>query len=172
MNIIFTGLIFLMITILHIIAFIFIIKNFLQIDEANEVSAKKIPEITVTKNISEIINCVVILLSFYATYLGLLLIASHGLFDIGIPFSNHSLFLNRTIYICNFIKGLILIESAIFLPYRLNLLLYKLWYKKTGLSKRIMLPSIIIGIINFILCVFWIIVEGYINDWATWPWEW
>ena len=41
MNIIFTGLIFLMITILHIIAFIFIIKNFLQIDEADEVSVKK-----------------------------------------------------------------------------------------------------------------------------------
>ncbi|MBD5142620.1 MAG: hypothetical protein HDT22_03300 [Ruminococcus sp.] len=168
MNIIFTGLIFLMIIILHIIAFIFIIKNFLQIDE---VSVKK--SLKNTKEEPVLTSIIIGFIALLAIFTGLPLLVRTSISGAKLSFSTHPATLfNKTIYICNFIKGLIFLESAIFLPYGLNLLLYKLWYKKTGLSKRIMLPSIIIGIINFILCVFWIIVEGYINDWATWPWEW
>ncbi|MDE6776797.1 MAG: hypothetical protein K2J25_02570 [Oscillospiraceae bacterium] len=159
MKLIFTWAIFLIVMILHIIAIIFIIKKFLQIDE---VSVKKSPESTEEEPvlISIILIFIIGFVAFCVTLSGLMCIIYHPsppgvVTDFIIPS------LDRTPYIYNFIKGLILIESAIFLPYGLNLLLYKLWYKKTGLSKWKIFPSIIIGIGNFILCVFVIILLFY-----------
>lgn len=167
MKLIFTGLIFLMIIILHIIAIVFIIKKFLKIDEA---TMKNSPASIVTGDISVILNSVIGLVALFVAVHGLWLIAYPRISNKPTLFSNYAL--NQTIYICNFIKGLLFLESAIFLPYGLNLLLYKLWYKKTGLSKWKIFPSIIIGIGNFILCVFIMILGDLINDWATWPWMW
>lgn len=158
MKLIFTWTIFLIVIMLNITALYFMIKKFFQIDK---ISGKKSSWRTVTGVFSIIINLVIVFGVCYAMGLGLLLISAYGLFC-----------KRETIYISDFSTGLILIESAIFLPYGLNLLLYKLWYKKTGFSKRLIFPSIVIGIGNFILCVFWMIVGGYINDWATWPWKW
>ncbi|MDE6003839.1 MAG: hypothetical protein K2G88_00430, partial [Oscillospiraceae bacterium] len=112
MKIIFTGLIVLIIVILHIIAFFFIIKKFLQIDKVSvKKSSKNNKSLDSNKEatfiiLNYIIGYVTFFLTFYMASTGVLLIASHQIFDIPTPYSNHSLFGgNRTIYICNFIKG-------------------------------------------------------------------
>lgn len=169
MKLIFTWAIFLIVMILHIIAIIFMIKKFLKIDKTN---IKKSPASIITGIISVIINCIIGYIAFCYAFNGLLLMVSEMISYIDLPYSNHPPreLLNETVYICNFIKGLLFFESAIFLPYGLNLLLYKLLYKKIKLSKWVIFPSIIIEILIFMLCVFWIIISDYINKWATSPW--
>ncbi|MDE7137704.1 MAG: hypothetical protein K2O29_04505 [Ruminococcus sp.] len=106
-----------------------------------------------------LLNFVFAYVVFWAVAFGLWLISADGLF-----------YKSDKIYTSDFIAGMILLETAVFLPYGLNLLLYKLWYKKTGLLKWWIFPAIIIGCGVFVVCVFNIISDDFISDWSKVQW--
>lgn len=156
-NIFKTDLIFLSVSALNIAALYFIIKSFFHI---KTVSGKTSSWSIVAKIFSVIFNLVLAFCVFWAVALGLWVISADGLFVKG-----------DNIYISDFITGMILIETSIFLPYGLNFILHKLWYQKTGLSKWWIFPDIIIGVVVFAVCIVVIIAGDYINDWSTLPWK-
>ncbi len=149
------GLVFLIVVILNITALFFIIKKFFRIDKFN---GKKSSWSIVAKVFSVILNLVLAYGVFWAVAFGLWLISADGLFR------------SDKIYTSDFIAGLILLETSVFLPYGLNFLLYKIWYRKVNISKWWIFPAIIIGCGMFVVCVFNIISGDFIDDWATVEW--
>ena len=152
-----TIIIFFLVVMINILGFYFIVRNFLW---QERYSGKNSLFGTVTKVFSLILNLVIFWSVIYAVCGGLLLMSADGHY-----------YKLESISLSDFFTGLILLETAVFLPYGLNLLLYKLWYKKTGLSKCWIFPAIIIGAGALILCVFCIISEDFINDWLTVEWR-
>ena len=150
-------IIFFFVVMSNTIGFYFMIKNFFR---EWTVSGKNSLFSMVTKVFSVILNLVLFWSVIYAIAGGLWLISADGHY-----------YKVESIHLFDFYTGLILLETAVFLPYGLNLLLYKLWYKKTGLSKCWIFPSIIMGAGAFILCVFCIISGDFINDWSTVEWR-
>ncbi len=145
-------LIFLFAVILNVIAMYLIISNFSykeNICERNSLFS------IITRIFSVLLNLVLAYGVFWVVTFGIWLISADGLF-----------YKSEKIYTSDFIAGLILLESAVFLPYGLNLLLYKLWYRKTGLSKWWIFPAIVIGIGVFVVCIFNIISGNFISDWS------
>ncbi len=152
-----TVVIFFLVVIVNIIGFYFIVRNFFR----QEIySGKNSLFGTMTKIFSLILNLVIFWSVIYAVCGGLWLMSAHGHY-----------YKVESIHLFDFYAGLILLETAVFLLYGLNLLLYKLWYKKTGLSKYWIFPAIIIGAGALILCVFSIISGDFMNDWSTVEWR-
>lgn len=152
-----TIIIFFLVIIVNAIGFCFIVRNFFR----QEIySGKNSVWSTVTKIFSLILNLVIFWSVIYAVCGGLWLMSADGHY-----------YKLESIHLSDFFNGLIIIETAVFLPYGLNLLLYKLWYKKTGLSKYWIFPAIVIGAGALIVCVFSIISGDFINDWSTVKWR-
>ena len=152
-----TVIIFFLVVVVNITGFCFILRNFFR---KERYTGKSSVWSTVTKIFSVIFNLVIFWSVIYAIAGGLWNISAHGHY-----------YKLESIHLSDFFTGLILIETAIFLPYGLNLLLYKWWYKKTGLSKYWIFPAIAIGAGAFIVCVFSIISGDFINDWSTVKWR-
>lgn len=150
------GVIFLIAVILDITAFAIIIGHFFCIDRF---SGKKSAWSIVAKVFSVIFNLALAYGAFWAICFGLFLISPYGF-----------LYKSEKIYISDFLTGFALIETAVFLPYGLNFLLYKIWYRKVDISKWWIFPAIITGIGAFVLIVFGVISDGYIKDWSTIKW--
>ncbi|MDE5620394.1 MAG: hypothetical protein K2I80_07715 [Ruminococcus sp.] len=150
------ALIFLIMIIFNIILLYLIIDKFLC--KENICERASLFSI-ITKIFSVLLNFVFAYVVFWAVAFGLWLISADGLF-----------YKSDKIYTSDFIAGMILLETAVFLPYGLNLLLYKLWYKKTGLLKWWIFPAIIIGCGVFVVCVFNIISDDFISDWSKVQW--
>lgn len=150
------GIIFFLVVMINAIGFYFIVRNFFR----QEIySGKSSVWSTVTKVFSVILNLVIFWSVIYAVCGGLWLMSADG-----------SYYKVKSIHLLDFYAGLIFLETAVFLPYGLNLMLYKLWYKKTGLSKYYIFPAIVIGAGALIVCVFSIISGDFINDWSTVKW--
>lgn len=150
------ALIFLVVVILNIITLYIIINKFLckeNICERNSLFS------IITKIFSVLLNIALAYVVFWAVVFGLWLISADGLF-----------FKSDKIYTSDFIAGLILLETAVFLPYGLNLMLYKFWYGKTGLSKWWIFPAVIIGAGVFVVCLFNVISGDFISDWSEVQW--
>lgn len=156
MNVFSVELIFLVAVVLNITALYVIIRKFFR---KKTVSGKTSSWSIVTKIFSVVLNLALAFGVFWAVALGLWLISTDGLF-----------FSTGKIYKSDFTIGLILLETAVFLPYGLNLLLYKFWYGKKGLSKWWTFPAIVIGAGAFIWSVFHILSENFINDWSKAKW--
>ena len=152
-----TVVIFFLVVVVNAIGFCFIVRNFLR---QERYSGKNSSFSTIIKIFSLILNLVIFWSVIYAVAGGLWLMSAHEHY-----------YKVQSIHLFDFYAGLILVETAIFLPYGLNLLLYKLWYKKTGLSKYWIFPAIVIGAGALILCVFSIISWDFINDWSTVKWR-
>ncbi len=150
------ALIFLIMVILNIISLYLIICRFLFKENICEITSWFT---IITGIFSVLLNLALVYCVYWAVTFGLWLISADGL-----------IFKSDKIYTSDFIAGLILLETAVFLPYGLNLLLYKLWYGKTGLSKWWIFPSIIIGCIVFVVGVFSIISGDFIKDWSEVKW--
>ena len=151
-------IIFFLVVVVNAIGFYFIVRNFCR---QERYSGKHSSFSMVTKIFSVVLNLVIFWSVIYAVAGGLWLMSAHGHY-----------YKLESIHLFDFYAGLILVETAIFLPYGLNLLLYKWWYKKTGLSKYWIFPAIVIGAGALILCVFSIISGDFINDWSTVKWRW
>ena len=152
-----TVIIFCFVVMVNVMGFCFIVRNFCR---QERYTGKSSVWSTVTKIFSVILNLVIFWSVIYAIASGLWNISAHGHY-----------YKLESIHLSDFFNGLIIIETAVFLPYGLNLLLYKLWYKKTGLSKYWIFPAIVIGAGALILCVFSIISGDFINDWSTVKWR-
>ncbi len=152
-------LIFLFAVILHIITLYLIINKFLCKEKICE---RKSLFSIITKIFSVLLNLALAYVVFWAVIFGALCLSPYGIF--------HNIV---KIYMSDFITGLILlVETSILLPYGLNLLLYKFWYGKVGLSKWWTFPAILIGVGAFIGTVFLVLSENFINGWAKAEWIW
>lgn len=76
------------------------------------------------------------------------------------------------VYTPEVIVGVIMLESAIYLPYAINYLLYKVWYKKAGISKWWILPGLVVSTFSFMSSVCVVIFNNVADFWATYPWVW
>lgn len=152
-------IIFFVVVMVNITGLYFITKKFFR---KRTVSGKKSSFSTVTKVFSVILNIALAYVVFWAVIFGAFCLSPYGIF--------HNIV---KIYISDFITSLILlVETSIFLPYGLNLLLYKFWYGKVGLSKWWTFPAIIIGVGAFIGTIFLVISENFINGWSQAEWIW
>lgn len=154
-----TELIFLVVVILNITAMRFIVRGFFRKDK---VSGKTSAWSTVTMIFSVIFNIALGVGAFWGIALGIFC------------FSPFSWFGNvsEKFYFSDLVSGLLLCEVSVFVPYGLNALLYKFWYKKLGLSKWWTFPALVIGTVAFIICVFNILSSGYIRYWSQCEWIW
>lgn len=132
-------LIFLVVVILNMIAMYIIIDEFLR---KENICKKNSLWSVVAKVFSVIFNLALAYCVFWVVAFGIWFISTDVLF-----------FRSDKIYISGFIVGMILFEIAVFLPYGLNLLLYKLWYRKVNVSKWWIFPSTIIGAGVFVVFV-------------------
>lgn len=149
-------LIFLIVVILNIITLYIITDKFLC---KESICGKKSLFSIITEIFSVLLNLALVYCVFWAVAFGLWLISADGLF-----------YTSDKIYTSDFIAGMILLETSVFLPYGLNLLLYKSWYGKTGLSKWWIFPAIIIGAGVFAVSVFNIISGNFISVWSEVQW--
>ncbi|MCM1505887.1 MAG: hypothetical protein NC177_01950 [Ruminococcus flavefaciens] len=150
-----TEIIFFLVVIANITALFFITKNFFRIDKFN---GKKSACSIVAKVFSVVLNLAFFVGVFGAVVLGIRFISAMNVSDC------------KFIFTYNFKMGLILLETAFFLPYGLNFALYNMWYRKNNLPKWWIFPSLIIGVLAFIITVFSVITRGFINDWSQAEW--
>ena len=152
-------LIFLVLIILNIITLYIIINKFFC---KEKVCGKKSLWSIIAKIFSVILNLALAYVVFWGVILGLLFISPFGWFG-GV---------RDRLWVSDFATGLLLCEVSVFVPYGLNVLLYRLWYKKFGLSKWWTFPAILIGAGAFIGYVFLVLSENFINGWAKAEWIW
>lgn len=101
---------------MNITALCFIVRGFVR---KGKVSGKTSVWSTITKIFSVLLNLLIDYGVFWELIFGIWFIRAYGIV-IG----------NREIYIFEFNMGFIFLETAFFVPYGLNVLLYKFWYKK------------------------------------------
>lgn len=155
-----TELIFLIMVIFNVIALCFIVRGFFRKEKVSGINSIGA---VITKIFSVVLNISVAYVSFWGVICGLLFIAPFGLFG----------FMNKQMYVSTFAMGLALYEASAFVPYGLNALLYKFWYKKLGLSKWWTFPALIIGAGAFIICILSILTEKrFIRYWSQIEWVW
>jgi len=150
------GLVFLIVVILNITALFFIIKKFVRTDKFN---GKKSSWSIVAKVFSVILNLALAYVVFWAVALGLWFIKTYGIITD-----------TWKIYISEFNMGFIFLETAFFVPYGLNVLLYKFWYRKMGLSKWWTFPALIMETVAFIITVLYVLSNDYIRGWTNAEW--
>lgn len=109
--------------------------------------------------LSVLINILLALGTVFCTFSGNALISPIGLF-----------IEMKEIYTENVVFGVILILTAIFLPSRINMALYKYCYGKRGLSKWWIFPSVLMVIFSVGWTVFLIIFFDFITGWAKINW--
>ncbi|MDE5556586.1 MAG: hypothetical protein K2J32_02655 [Ruminococcus sp.] len=132
-----TGTFRAMTAVAHTIIFVLIARSFFR---------KKIPYENnsrysyVMKFLSVILNMEFGVVAFLGVKLGLSLISPYYC----IPD-------NEDFHLLEFITGVIISEVAIFLPYGMNLLLYKRLYRKNGLSKWWIFPAIPVSVGTFLI---------------------
>lgn len=144
---------------INIIGFYFMTKNFFR---KRTVGGKTSSFSTATKIFSVILNLALAFGALFCVALGLFCMSPFGLFG----------FVREKFWGSDLIIGLLLCEVSVFVPYGLNVLLYKLWYKKFGLSKWWTFPALVIGAGAFIFCVFDILSERFIRYWSQAEWIW
>ncbi|MDE5770066.1 MAG: hypothetical protein K2I06_00340 [Ruminococcus sp.] len=154
-----TEIIFFFAVMINIIGFYFMTKNFFRKRTA---SGKISSFSTATKVFSVILNLALAFGALFGVALGLFCISPFGLFGI----------VRDEFWVSDFATGLLLCEVSVFVPYGLNILLYKFWYKKFGLSKWWTFPALVIGAGAFIFCVFDILSERFIRYWSYGEWIW
>ncbi|MCM1505888.1 MAG: hypothetical protein NC177_01955 [Ruminococcus flavefaciens] len=151
-----TEISFFFVVIANITVLLFIIKRFFWIDKFN---GKKSAWSIVAKVFSVILNLVLCYGVFWAIVFGLFLISPYGF-----------LYKSDTIYMSDFCTGFALLETAVFLLYGLNFLLYKIWYRKVDISKWWIFSAIIIGVGVLAIVVLNVVSGDYIKDWSTIEW--
>ncbi|MDE6780341.1 MAG: hypothetical protein K2J40_02635 [Ruminococcus sp.] len=152
-------IIFFFVVMINIIGFYFMTKKFFR---KRTVSGKNSSFSTVTKVFSVILNLALAVGALFGVALGLFCISPFGLFG-GVY---------EKFWVSDFVTGLLLCEVSVFVPYGLNVLLYKFWYKKFGLSKWWTFPALVIGAGAFIVCVLDILSERFIRYWSYGEWIW
>lgn len=131
------GILFSAVLVAHIVIFILITRSFFR---------KKVPcennsgYSFMTKFLSVVLNIVLEVTAFSGARLGQFLIAPEYFIS---DTENSCLF--------KYITGIVISEIVVFLPYGLNLLLYKCLYRKNGLSKWWIFPAIVIGAGAFLI---------------------
>ncbi|MDE6501703.1 MAG: hypothetical protein K2L10_06430 [Ruminococcus sp.] len=150
-------IIFCFVIIVNVIGFYFIVRNFLW---REKYSGKSSVWTTVTKIFSVILNLVLIYGVFWGFFISFMFMSTQGIF-----YNYHK------IYVSDFCTGFLLLETLFFLPYGINMFLYKIWYRKNNLCKWWILPSLLIGAVTFLMAVLCVITIGYINDWSTAKWK-
>ncbi|MDE6834439.1 MAG: hypothetical protein K2J39_09400 [Ruminococcus sp.] len=151
-----TVIIFCFVVMVNVIGFYFIVRNFFHMERY---TGKSSVWSTITKIFSVILNLVLIYGVFWGFFISLMLMSSRGLF-----YNYHK------IYVSDFYTGFLLLEASVFLPYGINMLLYKVWYRKNNLCKWWIFPALLIGAVTFLLAVLFVITNGYIKDWSTSIW--
>ena len=151
-----TVIIFFLVVVVNIIGFYFIVRNFLR---QERYSGKSSVWSTLTKIFSVILNLVLIYGVFWGFFIGVMFMSPRGLFNY------------HKIYVSDFCTGFLLLEASVFLPYGINMLLYKVWYRKNNLCKWWIFPALLIGAVTFVLAVLFVITNGYIKDWSTAEWR-
>lgn len=154
-----TELIFLVVVILNITAMRFIVRGFFRKDK---VSGKNSTWGTVTRIFSVIFNIALGVGAFWGIALGFFCMSPFGWFGN----------VREKLYFSDLVSGLLLCEISVFVPYGLNVLLYKFWYKKLGLSKWWTFPALVIGTVAFIILVSDILSENFIHYWSQTEWIW
>ncbi|MDE5556585.1 MAG: hypothetical protein K2J32_02650 [Ruminococcus sp.] len=144
---------------INIIGFYFMTKNFFR---KRTVGGKTSSFSTATKIFSVILNLALAFGALFCAALGLFCISPFGWFG-GV---------RDRLWISDFATGFLLCEVSVFVPYGLNVLLYKFWYKKFSLSKWWTFPALVVGAGAFIICVFEILSGRYIRYWSQAEWIW
>ncbi len=151
------GIIFFLVVIVNAIGFCFIVKNFFR----QEIySGKNSSFSTMTKVFSVILNLVLAYGVFWGFLISFMFMSTRGIF-----YNYHK------IYVSDFYTGFLLLETLFFLPYGINLFLYKVWYRKNNLCKWWIFPALVIGAVTFLLAVSGLLIIGYIKDWSTAEWR-
>lgn len=148
--------IFLIIFALNVTAFCFMIRNFFR---KGKISGKNSVWSTITKIFSVLLNLLIDYGVFWELIFSICFIRSYGLVT-G----------TWKIYISEFNMGFIFLETAFFVPYVLNVLLYKFWYRKFGLSKWWTFPALLTGALAFIITVSYVLSNDYISGWTNAEW--
>lgn len=151
-----TVIIFFLVVVVNVIGFYFIARNFFR---QERYSGKNSVWSTVTKIFSVILNLVLIYGVFWGFLIGFMFMSTRGIF-----YNYHK------IYVSDFFTGFLLMEASVFLPYGINMFLYKVWYRKNNLCKWWIFPALLIGAVTFLLAVLCVITIGYIKDWSTSEW--
>ena len=151
-----TVIIFCFVVMVNVIGFYFIGRNFFR---QERYTGKSSVWSTVTKIFSVLLNIVLVYGVFWGFFISLMFMSTRGLF------CNH-----HKIYVSDFFTGFALMEATIFLPYGINMLLYKIWYRKNNLCRWWIFPALLVGAITFLLAVSGLLISGYINDWSTSEW--
>lgn len=152
-------LIFLVVVILNVTAMRFIVRGFFR---KVKVSGKNSAWSTITKIFSVIFNIALGFGAFWSMVLGFFCMSPFGWFGN----------VREKFWVSDLVSGFLLCEVSVFVPYGLNVLLYKFWYKKVGLSKWWTFPALIMGVATFIFCIFEIISSEYIRYWSQCEWIW
>ncbi|MDE6034633.1 MAG: hypothetical protein K2G36_01815 [Ruminococcus sp.] len=151
-----TVIIFCFVVMVNVIGFYFIVRNFFR---QERYTGKSSVWSTVTKIFSVLLNIVIAYGVFWGFFISLMFMSTRGIFV------NH-----HKIYVSDFCIGFALLEASIFLPYGINMLLYKIWYRKNNLCKWWIFPALLTGAITFLMAVSGLLTIGYIKDWSTSEW--
>lgn len=150
-------LIFLVVVILNVTAMRFIVRGFFR---KVKVSGKNSAWSTITKIFSVIFNIALGFGAFWSMVLGFFCMSPFGWFGN----------VRDKFWVSDLVSGLLLCEVSVFVPYGLNVLLYKFWYKKVGLSKWWTFPALITGALAFIITVSYVLSNDYISGWTNAEW--
>ena len=150
-----TVIIFCFVVIANVIGFCVIVRNFFRMERY---TGKSSVWSTVTKIFSVLLNIVLVYGVLWGFVIGFM------------SMSTGSIFSYNKIYVSDFFTGFALLEASVFLPYGINMLLYKIWYRKNNLCKWWIFPALLTGAITFLLAVISAITSGDIKDWSIAEW--
>ncbi len=110
------------------------------------------------------INAVLAFAGFVGTVFGLLFMSPYPIINFGHP-------VEPRVCMSDFILGLIMIFAAVIVPVIVNLVLYRFWYSKNGLSRKWI--NIPIGIITAgLLFISVVTAVNYMDGWLSAVWYW
>ena len=121
-------------------------------------------KVIITRVCSVVINLILAFAGFVGTLFGLLFMSPYPL----ISFGGYA---EPKVWGTDFLIGLFLLAVSIVVPVIANLLLYRFWYSKCGLSRKwinIPIGIITVGLLAF--SVFIIITNGYLDGWINAIW--
>ncbi|MBQ8175672.1 MAG: hypothetical protein IJ035_01375 [Oscillospiraceae bacterium] len=140
---------------------IFVMRN----PEQKKTEEQKKDAAFAAKVLSVVINVLLAFAGFVGTLWGVILLYPYS-------FQLSGGYNEPEVYGVDFLWGLFLIVISIVVPAIANLLLYRFWYSKCGLSKKwIYIPITIITVGLLTVSVFFIVV-GYIDGRINAEWHW